>query len=155
MDIFDLLKQDHKKVQTLFKDIEKVGDSGGGSKKQMFAEVKQELDLHAQIEEALLYPALKQHDETKDLALEGVEEHKQVKTLLSEIDKMPTANDKWDAKFTVLVEDVEHHVEEEESELFKKAKKVLTKDEQERMLAAAQEMKQKVHPSAQAARKIA
>ena len=155
MDIFDLLKQDHKKVQTLFKDIEKAGDSGGGSKKQMFTEVKQELDLHAQIEETLLYPALKQHDETKDLALEGVEEHKQVKTLLSEIDKMPLADEKWDAKFTVLVEDVEHHVEEEEDELFKKAKKVLTKDEQARILAAAQEMKQKVHPAAQATRKTA
>jgi len=105
--------------------------------------LKAELDVHAQIEETIFYPALKEADETHDIILEGYEEHKVVKTLLAELDALPKDQEEWGAKLKVLQENVEHHVEEEEGEMFTNARKVLSKDQAEelgaRMEAAKKE----------------
>jgi hemerythrin-like domain-containing protein len=126
MDAFSLLKADHEKVAELFEQLE---SASGKAKLGVFDQIRTELELHAHIEEKLFYPALEKPSETKDLTLEAYEEHKQVKTLLRELGRARTANDEWEAKAKVLKENVEHHVEEEENELFPKASSVLS-DEQ-------------------------
>ena len=126
MNAFELLKADHKKVAGLFDRLEAAH---GKAKLDVFKQIKSELDLHAHIEEKILYPALEKPEETHDLTLEAYEEHKVVKTLLSELAGAKTANDEWQAKATVLRENVEHHVKEEENELFDKADDALSDEE--------------------------
>lgn len=130
MDAFELLKQDHKKVSSLFSKIE---SSKGSAKASLFNQLKVELDLHAHIEEAVLYPALENTDEAREITLEAYEEHKVVKDLLGQLANAETPNDEWDAKLTVLKENVEHHVEEEEGELFDKARKALGQERTEEL----------------------
>ncbi|MDQ2937989.1 MAG: hemerythrin domain-containing protein [Acidobacteriota bacterium] len=129
MDAFELLKNDHKKVSQLFKEIE---SASGQAKMQLFSRLKRELDVHAHIEEKVFYPALVNTDEARDITLEAYEEHKVVKDLLAELASGGAPNDEWDAKLTVLKENVEHHVEEEEGELFSKARRVLSREQIER-----------------------
>lgn len=126
MNAFELLKADHKKVAQLFDQLEKAS---GKAKLDLFEQIKSELELHTHIEETIFYPALEKPEETHDLTLEAYEEHKVVKSLLSDLAGAKSANDEWQAKAKVLREKVEHHVEEEENELFDKANGALS-DEQ-------------------------
>ena len=122
MDAFSLLKADHRKVAELFDQLE---SAGGNRKLSVFEQIKKELELHTHIEEAVFYPALEEPKETHDLTLEAYEEHDVVKKLLNELSKAKSVTDEWEAQAKVLRENVEHHVEEEEGELFKKAAKAL------------------------------
>lgn len=126
MDAFSLLKEDHRKVEQLFAQLE---SASGKQKLQVFQQIKTELDLHTHIEEKIFYPALEEPEETHDLALEAYEEHAVVKNLLKELGRAKTANDEWEAQAKVLQENVEHHVEEEENELFPKAESALGEEE--------------------------
>ena len=136
MDPFELLKKDHQTVSKLF---ERIEAATGSAKLGIFQQIKGELELHMHIEEVIFYPALQKAKQTRDLTLEAYEEHKVVKGLLEELDATGTVTDEWKAKLTVLKENVEHHVDEEENELFDKANDVLTGEEAEslgdRMLA--------------------
>jgi iron-sulfur cluster repair protein YtfE (RIC family) len=140
MDAFELLKQDHKKVSQLFSKIE---SAKAAAKTSLFNQLKAALDLHAHIEETVLYPALENTDEAREITLEAYEEHKVVKDLLSELANAGTLNDEWDAKLTVLKENVEHHVEEEEGELFGKARKALGQERIEELGAELEAEKTK------------
>jgi len=126
MDAFELLKADHKKVSGLFDELEAAT---GKAKLNVFNQIKTELELHTHIEETIFYPALEKPEETHDLTLEAYEEHKMVKTLLAELSGARTADEEWQAKAKVLRENVEHHVEEEENELFDKADDALSDEE--------------------------
>jgi hypothetical protein len=126
MDPFELLKKDHEKVATLFKQIESVSED---AKMGIFRQLKEELDVHAHIEEAIFYPSLEREKETREITLEAYQEHQVVKDLLSQLDAATSADEEWEARLTVLKENVEHHVEEEEGELFDKANDVLTGDQ--------------------------
>jgi hemerythrin-like domain-containing protein len=126
MDAFELLKADHKKVAELFDVLE---TASGKRKLDVFKRIKSELELHTHVEETILYPALEKPEPTHDLTLEAYEEHKVVKTLLAELSAAKSANDQWKAKAKVLRENVEHHVEEEENELFDKASDALSDEE--------------------------
>jgi hypothetical protein len=128
MDAFELLRADHEKVATLFDQLE---SARGKEKLDIFQQIKSELDLHAHIEETIFYPVLERPEKTHDLTLEAYEEHKVVKTLLAELSSARSANEEWQAKAKVLRENVDHHVEEEENELFKKADGILTDEETE------------------------
>ena len=130
MDAFTLLKADHQKVAQLF---ERLEAASGKRKLSVFEEIRAELDLHAQIEEEIFYPALEQPSETRDLTLEAYEEHAMVKKLLRELSGAGTADDEWEAKAKVLQEAVEHHVDEEENELFEKAQQALGEEEIEEL----------------------
>jgi iron-sulfur cluster repair protein YtfE (RIC family) len=130
MDAFELLKKDHKRVAQLFKEIEAAS---GETKKQIFSRLKSELDVHANTEEKIFYPALENKDEARDITLEAYEEHKVVKDLLAELAGGNAPDDEWDAKLTVLKENVEHHVEEEEGELFSKARQALSRQQIEEL----------------------
>jgi hemerythrin-like domain-containing protein len=127
MDAFELLKNDHAKVSTLFDRIEPATDAT--TRQQLFAQLKQELDLHAHIEETVLYPALKGIAETRDITEEGYEEHQEVKDLLAELEETPADSEEWSDMIIELRENVEHHVEEEEGEMFTKAREVLSEQQ--------------------------
>jgi iron-sulfur cluster repair protein YtfE (RIC family) len=127
MDAFELLKNDHAKVSSLFDRIEPATDAT--TRQQLFAQLKQELDVHAHIEETILYPALKQIAETRDITEEGYEEHQEVKDLLAELEATPADSDEWSDLILELRENVEHHVEEEEGEMFTKARVVLSEQQ--------------------------
>ncbi|HET9795831.1 MAG TPA: hemerythrin domain-containing protein [Thermoanaerobaculia bacterium] len=135
MDATKLLKQDHDEVRALFKEYEKAGDRAVAKKEKLAAQICEALTVHAEIEEEIFYPAVKaaRSEEVKDEVREAVEEHKIVKTLVAEIGKMKPSDEQFDAKMTVLKESVEHHASEEEEEMFKQARKNLSKDRLEEL----------------------
>ena len=122
-----LLKEDHKKVNALFKEFEKGKDSASAStKRQLVDEMIKELTTHAYIEETIFYPEARAAvPETEDHVLESVEEHHVVAWLLSELQNLDAADETFTAKVTVLIENVRHHVEEEEKEWFPEVRKAL------------------------------
>ena len=126
MDPFELLKADHQKVAELFDQLE---TASGKRKLDVFQRIKSELELHTHIEETIFYPALEKPRDTHDLTLEAYEEHNVVKKLLRELSRAKTPNEEWEAKAKVLQENVEHHVEEEENELFVKAEAALSEEQ--------------------------
>ena len=124
MDALELLKQDHQKVKELFKQGQQTEDKK--QQKQIFKEIKAELETHARIEETIFYPAMEKHEELKDMVLESLEEHKQMKTVLREMSRLSVSSEKFKPKFKVLKDNVEHHaVEEEEGKMFPKVRKVI------------------------------
>ena len=142
MDVFELLKQDHEKVSGIFEKLDKTTERGVKTREELFAQLKTELDIHSQIEEQIFYPAIKEAKETHDITLEAIEEHAVVKRLLKELDALSKDDEKWGAKLTVLKENVEHHVEEEEDEMFKDARKVLSEEQIETLGARMQAAKE-------------
>lgn len=122
MDAIKLLKSDHDKVKELFEQFE---NSQSGNLQTLFEKIKTGLEVHTHIEEKILYPQMKEFEELKEIVLEGVEEHHQVKLLIREIENLTEESEKMEPKLKVLIEDVEHHIEEEEGEMFPKIKQLV------------------------------
>ncbi|HEY8555563.1 MAG TPA: hemerythrin domain-containing protein [Burkholderiales bacterium] len=127
MDCFTLLKQDHDEVRQLFKQCESQGAKEGA--KKVFQELARNLAVHAKLEEALFYPRLEDEKAVSDLVEEAYEEHEAVEELLAEMASMSPQDEAWAEKLEELKQNVEHHVKEEEGELFPKAAKIIDKDE--------------------------
>jgi hemerythrin superfamily protein len=126
MDAITLLKNDHKTVEQLFKRFEKSGDNAKAQKRKIVDRIIEELSVHAAIEEQVFYPVTRAVvPATEDIALESLEEHHIVKWVLTELEKMDPSDERFDAKVTVLIENVRHHVEEEESDYFPKVREAL------------------------------
>ncbi len=144
MDAITLLRDDHRDVEKLFKDFEDAGDRAYVAKRRIVDRIVEELSRHAAIEEQLFYPNVKARVADSDSqVLESLEEHSIVKWLLSELDTMDPEHERFDAKTTVLIENVRHHVAEEEGELFPKVRDALgRKDLQElgEQMASAKEL---------------
>jgi iron-sulfur cluster repair protein YtfE (RIC family) len=132
MNAVDLLKADHERVNRLFK---QVRDTPKGEHPALFKQIYAELDVHTQIEEKIFYPALlKQGDKPlNDITREGIEEHRQAKMFLGELKKLTPTNKQYEAKLTVLMEDIEHHVKEEEGDMFKQAEDQLSAEALDRL----------------------
>lgn len=120
MNALELLKQDHQKVAELFKQF--TATENIKQQWSLFDQIRTELETHAHIEETILYPELEKHEDLIDLMLEAYEEHKQVKTLLREVSALTPTSERFEAKVKVMKENVEHHVEEEETEMFLKVR---------------------------------
>jgi hypothetical protein len=146
MDAITLLKTDHEKVSGIFEKLEETTESAEKTREELFAQLKQELDLHAHIEETIFYPVLKKSEETRDITMEGIQEHHVVKVLLRELDAMGVGSETWTAKLKVLKENVEHHVEEEEEDMFKSAREVLSKEQLEELGALMEQEKLQQKP---------
>jgi len=125
-DAITLLKADHAAVKDLFAQEHKA-TKDDDKKQVIFNQIKEALTVHATIEEEIFYPAVKKarSEHVKDEVREGYEEHKQIKALLAKIAGITTADETWDMKVKVLKEDVEHHVKDEEGEMFPDARKFL------------------------------
>ena len=123
MDAITLLRNDHKTVEQLFKRFEKAGAGARVEKRQIVDRIIEELSIHAAIEEQLFYPVARSTvPGTDDITLESLEEHHIVKWVLSELEGLDPADERFDAKVTVLIENVRHHVKEEETEFFPKVR---------------------------------
>jgi hemerythrin-like domain-containing protein len=129
MDAMSLLKEDHRKVKKMLAELESTTERGVKTREELFTRVKRELVVHEAIEEEIFYPALKEHPKTKEIALEGYEEHHVVDTVMAEIESVAYDDETWSAKFKVMKENLEHHIEEEEGEMFKQARQVFDQDE--------------------------
>jgi hemerythrin-like domain-containing protein len=126
-----MLTDDHKKVKSLLSDLESTTERGVKTRQELFSKIKLELTVHEIIEEEIFYPALKEHPRAKEIVLEGIEEHNVVDTLMSELEALPVDDETWGAKAMVMKENIEHHIEEEEGEMFDKARQVFDRDELE------------------------
>jgi hemerythrin-like domain-containing protein len=139
-----MLKDDHKKVKGLLADLESTTERGVKTRQELFSKIKLELTVHEIIEEEIFYPALKEHPRAKEIVLEGIEEHNVVDTLMSELEALPVEDETWGAKASVMKENIEHHIEEEEGEMFDKARQVFDREELEtlgeRMAARKEEL---------------
>jgi hypothetical protein len=139
-----LLEEDHKKVKKLMGEIESATERGVKTREELFTKLRGELEVHEAIEEEIFYPALKEHPKAKDLVLEAYEEHNVVDMVMGEIEDVAYNDETWGAKFVVLKENLEHHIEEEESDMWKQARAVFDDDELnelgDRMSARKQEL---------------
>ncbi len=115
MNAIELLKTDHDKVSRLFQKVKATEES---EHKTLFEQIREELEVHTHIEETIFYPKMKDEKELEDLVLEGIEEHHQVKMFLRELAALTDESEKFEPKLKVLMEDVTHHVQEEEGEMF-------------------------------------
>jgi hemerythrin superfamily protein len=113
-----MIRQDHKKVEDLFKKFEQ--SKGGGAKRRLAENAMAELEIHAVLEEEIFYPAVKNEVDDGSMVQEAIEEHQTVKQLISELKGMEEANDEFESQFSELIENVQHHVEEEENEMLPK-----------------------------------
>jgi hemerythrin superfamily protein len=126
VDAIVLLKEDHKTVNALFKEFEKSKQASSATKRRLVDQILTELTAHAYIEETIFYPAAREAaPDTKDHVLESVEEHHVVAWLLAELKNLDPTHETFDAKVTVLIENVRHHVEEEEKEWFPEVRKAM------------------------------
>jgi hemerythrin superfamily protein len=150
MSAIDMLESQHREVEALFKQYENA--KGDGKKEEIFTKIADKLAVHAAIEEKHFYPAAKS-DDTEDLVTEAAEEHLSVKRLIADLLELDVKDEHFDAKVKVLQEQVEHHVEEEEEELFPKVEKMLDAEmldalEQE-MTATQEQLLEQGNPSQQ------
>ncbi|MFG3343499.1 hemerythrin domain-containing protein [Streptomyces sp. NPDC048018] len=126
MDAIVLLREDHRTVEKIFKRFEKTEDEEIAERRRIADEVIEELTVHAWIEEQYFYPAAREAaPDTKDHVLESIEEHHAVVWMLSELKGMDPADERFKAKMTVLMEQVRHHVEEEEKDWFPDIRKAM------------------------------
>ena len=151
MDAITLLKDDHRTVEKLFKRYEDAGDRAFAEKRKVVDRIIEELSVHAAIEEQLFYPVTRATvPAVEDTALESLEEHHIVKWVLSELEHMDPEDERFDAKVTVLIENVRHHVKEEESEYFPEVRSELGRkalgELGEAMAAAKQTAPTRPHP---------
>ena len=117
MNAIELLKQDHDKVDKLFQNVKANEDA---DHRDTFEQIKAELEVHTHIEETIFYPKMKEEgdEELKKIVLEGLEEHHQAKMFLRELSNLVDDSEKFQPKLKVLMEDIGHHVQEEEGEMF-------------------------------------
>ncbi|WP_328923417.1 hemerythrin domain-containing protein [Streptomyces sp. NBC_00190] len=126
MDAIVLLREDHKTVEKLFKRFEKTSDDDVSERRELVDQVIEELTAHAWIEEQYFYPAAREAaPDTTDHILESIEEHHAVVWMLSELKDMDPADERFKAKMSVLMEQVRHHVEEEEQDWFPEVRKAM------------------------------
>jgi hemerythrin superfamily protein len=128
-----ILMRDHRRVKALFSRYEKLGKGNGERKGKLFREIHEELNLHAAAEEKLFYPAVRAlgTGRSGEMVGEALEEHHIVKVLLKELMNLRPGEEQYDAKMTVLAENVLHHAREEEAEMFPKARKLPAATRQE------------------------
>ena len=113
-----MIRQDHKKVEGLFKKFEQT--KGAQAKRRLAENAMAELEVHAALEEEIFYPAVKKEVEDGSMVQEAIEEHQTVKQLISELKGMDEADEEFESQFSQLIENVQHHVEEEENEMLPK-----------------------------------
>jgi hypothetical protein len=129
MDAIRLLETEHDSMRKLLDKLEDTTERGVKTRQQLFARIKGELTLHEVIEEEIFYPELESHPKAKDIVLEGFQEHHVVDLLMGELEQLDVDDESWGAKAKVMKENVEHHMEEEEGDMFPKARRVFDRDE--------------------------
>lgn len=127
MNALELLKNDHEKISGILEKLDQTTERAVKTRDEQFARVREELDVHSHIEETVFYPVLEDDPRTRAITLSANEQHNVVKTLLDEMSSIAVDTEEWTAKLKVLKDSVDQHVKEEEGEMFKQARQVLTK----------------------------
>jgi hypothetical protein len=141
MNAITLLEDDHRKVKKMLAEGEETTDRAEKTRKQLYATLRREMEIHERIEEEIFYPALKAHPRARAVVLEGFEEHHVVDEIMGELGQTDVSDETWAAKFTVMKENIEHHIEEEEGEMFAEARTAFDEQELEDLGARMMELK--------------
>lgn len=144
-DAIALVKADHQQVRALLGELEETTEKAVSKREKLLATIEQELTIHTRIEEEIFYPAFRDAARKKDdakLFFEAIEEHHVVDMVLPEIKATGLESDQFAAKAKVLKDLVEHHAEEEETEMFPRARKLMTRDELLRLGAEMTQLKE-------------
>ena len=148
MNALTMLMDDHDRMKKLLNELESTTERGVKIRAELFSTIKGELTIHEIIEEEIFYPELKAHPKARDIVLEGYEEHHVVDLVMKELEECPVDDESWGAKAKVMKENVEHHMQEEEGEMFKQARAVFDqaelRDLGERMEARRQSAKEEL-----------
>jgi hemerythrin-like domain-containing protein len=148
-----LLREDHRAVKKLFKEFSAAGSRAHATRRRLADKIITELSIHAGIEENVLYPRARVAlPRVEADVLEALEEHHVVKVTCAELEKMPATDERFAAKMTVLMENVKHHISEEEEDLFPKLRKAFSREELilmgDDMRAAKRVVPPRPHPAA-------
>ena len=128
-DALELLEADHRHFETLLREGEETTERARTRRTELLRTLAADLNQHELMEEQVLYPALKAHAQAKDIVLEGYQEHHVADMILKELERVATDDEHWGAKFKVLKENIEHHIEEEEGKMFRTARGIFSRDE--------------------------
>lgn len=140
-DAIALLEKDHRRFEDLLKRGEETTERAVRGRTALLHTLTAELNVHELIEEQILYPALKEHPEAKDIVLEGYQEHHVADVLVKELHELARDDEKWEAKFKVLTESLEHHIKEEEGKMFRTARGIFSREDLQQMGARMMRMK--------------
>ena len=128
-DAIEILEREHRRFEDLLKTGEESTEQARKSRRELLATLAAELNAHELMEETVLYPALQVHAETRQVVLEGFEEHHIADVIVKELHEVAPNDEVWGAKFKVLKENIEHHIQEEEGNMFRFARGIFTRDE--------------------------
>jgi hemerythrin-like domain-containing protein len=141
-DGLDLLERDHRRLEELLEQGTETSARSVARRTSLLRALSKELATHELMEEKVLYPVLKAYAEAKEIVLEGYQEHHVADVVLQELHDLPPSDERWGAKLKVLKENIEHHIEEEEGEMFKTARSVLSRAQLEEIGARMQALKE-------------
>lgn len=128
-DAIQLLESDHRRFEALLKQGEDTTEAARKGRTELLEALTVQLNAHELMEERVLYPTLQSHAEARDIVLEGYEEHHVADLIVKELQLVATDDERWGAKFKVLKENIEHHIQEEEGEMFRLARGIFSKEE--------------------------
>lgn len=140
-DAIALLEADHRRFEKLLKQGEETTERARKGRAELLRALTADLNAHELMEEQVLYPALKTHPEARDIVLEGYQEHHLADIIVKELHEVATNDERWGAKFKVLKESIEHHIQEEEGEMFRTARAVLSHEELHQLGAQMQKLR--------------
>ena len=146
MDAFQILAKDHRVVDQLFERIEKTDNRGANQRGQLYQKLHNELELHTQLEEKFFYPTLKEHNDTKELVSKSLDENSEIKQMLHEIRSLSAEDDQWSEMINELKMAVQHHVRQEEDQIFPAARAKLDEAQINELGRRIQKMKEKASP---------
>lgn len=138
-DAIELLEREHRRFEQLLKEGEETTERARKRRRELLATLTAELNAHELMEEQVLYPALQSDPRARDIVLEGYEEHHVADVIAAELKNVATDDEQWAAKFKVLKENIEHHIQEEEGEMFRTARGIFSREE---LLALADRMRE-------------
>jgi hypothetical protein len=141
MNALTLLERDHRELERMLDELEPTTARAVKTRQELFDRVHDALTVHEIIEEEIFYPTLKQHPKAKDIVLEGYEEHDVVNILLGELANLPVDDETWGPKCKVMIENIQHHIHEEETDMWAKARQVFDRGELDQLGDAMAERK--------------
>jgi hypothetical protein len=141
MDALTLLTNDHRKLEGLLDELEPTTERAVKTRQELFDRVRTELTVHEIIEEEIFYPTLQQHPKARDIVLEGYEEHEVVDHVMGQLEGLSVEDETWGPKAKVMIENIRHHIGEEEGDMFVKARQVFDRAELDDLGRAMEERK--------------
>ena len=142
MNVLKLLKKDHSTIQNLFSKFDKASKSAHDKRSELFEKIRRELQIHLRAEEEIFYPVLKaMNGDGRRLVSEALKEHKDVDELLTQISRLKPSDKNFDEKMETLIENFDHHVEEEEGEIFQLAEENCSEEQLEELGRLIEERK--------------